>query len=841
MEVLRIRTYRGATPATRRGRRRRRARKVIVIGTFLVFVVVLQWTFVTATSVVSATGISPETIIETSSTSSKVLETLWDTFKTALESAAAAKSSSSSQFQNGESRESGSISSSTTRTNQQVSSSHHPHHGHSSSSSTTVSQRYLLMKRSLQQHYTKHLVESASPFLDSYNMDAASSTTPTLEEGLESLGSSSKFDKPIRWERILSIRRSNHNDHDGDENEAGEGEQQQQQQPEQVTCYFFSESVGAYWSFQWCPQIGVYQGILAKHMKLNIKHSLGSYYNPQRQQQQEVANSQQPEHVKNTITSSSADSDASIHSKAATTQLDNDSPATIFIQDLTHRFGRPEGTTVELYDNGDICDDSYTGNSIVSKSVSSSEVDETPRRITGVVLHHPRDPYAIEHCPRSLATPIIESVDEHQVCQYVIHACMPPTNDEIGHSISSNDDSDDGHLTSQQEQQPRRITESKAKQINETMHNIHGVLETYLHRNVLNRQVLDRTTSLRVAMPPLPPSRVEANIQLIRDMFTHAYDGYMYKAYPSSELKPITCKPAVFHLVQIPALTLIDSLDMLIVMGNHTEFARSVERLRVLHNRMAMNNKILDRNGGVGGLFALNQNVSVFETNIRVLGGLLSGHQLAEAYLKSTVPENDVLGNDGNVLIGPICAETTDDSSAGLTCTDPPQIQQTTLESNLDIPGGSSSTHHMDCDDTRVQNCQNKTVHYWAYDGFLLELAQDIGNRLLPAFNTKTGIPYGTVNLLSGIPKGETTIASLAGGGTLSLEMELLSRLSGIPSYGQAAKLSARALWMRRSSKNLLGKHLCTHRGEWTESLSGIGSNSDSFYEYLVKHHILFP
>jgi hypothetical protein len=45
---------------------------------------------------------------------------------------------------------------------------------------------------------------------------------------------------------------------------------------------------------------------------------------------------------------------------------------------------------------------------------------------------------------------------------------------------------------------------------------------------------------------------------------------------------------------------------------------------------------------------------------------------------------------------------------------------------------------------------------------------------------------------------------------------------------------------MRRSELDLVGKHICTHRGEWTETLSGIGSNSDSFYEYLIKHHILF-
>ena len=116
-----------------------------------------------------------------------------------------------------------------------------------------------------------------------------------------------------------------------------------------------------------------------------------------------------------------------------------------------------------------------------------------------------------------------------------------------------------------------------------------------------------------------------------------------------------------------------------------------------------------------------------------------------------------------------------------------------------------------------------------------------MGRRLLPAFNTKTGIPYGTVNLLYGVPHGETTVASLAGAGTLSIEMELLSRLTGDVSFGKAAKLATRALWTRRSSLNLVGKHIDIHTGAWMEYLSGIGSNSDSFYEYLIKHYILFP
>ena len=37
------------------------------------------------------------------------------------------------------------------------------------------------------------------------------------------------------------------------------------------------------------------------------------------------------------------------------------------------------------------------------------------------------------------------------------------------------------------------------------------------------------------------------------------------------------------------------------------------------------------------------------------------------------------------------------------------------------------------------------------YDGRLLEMAIDLGDRLLPAFDTPTAIPIGTVNLMHGV------------------------------------------------------------------------------------------
>ena len=116
----------------------------------------------------------------------------------------------------------------------------------------------------------------------------------------------------------------------------------------------------------------------------------------------------------------------------------------------------------------------------------------------------------------------------------------------------------------------------------------------------------------------------------------------------------------------------------------------------------------------------------------------------------------------------------------------------------------------------------------------------DVGDRLLPAFETATGIPYGTVNLRSGVPKGETEMASTAGAGSLVIEFEVLSCLTGDEAYGQAARLAAEALFDRRSDISLVGKHIHTRSGKWHETLSGVGSNSDSFYEYLLKAYLLF-
>lgn len=73
-------------------------------------------------------------------------------------------------------------------------------------------------------------------------------------------------------------------------------------------------------------------------------------------------------------------------------------------------------------------------------------------------------------------------------------------------------------------------------------------------------------------------------------------------------------------------------------------------------------------------------------------------------------------------------------------------------------------------------------------NGPLLRLAEDVAKRLIAAFDTKTGMPYGTVNLRHGVPKGETPITCTAGIGTFIVEFGTLSRLTGDPLYEEVVK-----------------------------------------------------
>jgi ER degradation enhancer, mannosidase alpha-like 2 len=123
-------------------------------------------------------------------------------------------------------------------------------------------------------------------------------------------------------------------------------------------------------------------------------------------------------------------------------------------------------------------------------------------------------------------------------------------------------------------------------------------------------------------------------------------------------------------------------------------------------------------------------------------------------------------------------------------------------------------------------------------DKRLLELAQDLGNRLLPAFDSPTGMPYRYVNLKTGAVSG--TDSNPAEIGTYLIEFGTLSKLTGNPVYYEKAKRAVEAVYDRRSSIGLVGVGIDIKTGKWTDPDSSVSGGIDSYYEYLLKSWLLF-
>jgi mannosidase alpha-like ER degradation enhancer 2 len=123
-------------------------------------------------------------------------------------------------------------------------------------------------------------------------------------------------------------------------------------------------------------------------------------------------------------------------------------------------------------------------------------------------------------------------------------------------------------------------------------------------------------------------------------------------------------------------------------------------------------------------------------------------------------------------------------------------------------------------------------------DRKLLALADDLGGRLLPVFDSPTGMPYVNVNLKTGKTSG--TKSNPAEVGTLLLEFGTLSKLTGKPVYYAKAKNALVQLYNRRSKIGLVGDEIDVETGQWTSRASHVGGAIDSYYEYLLKCAKLF-
>ncbi|XP_069582319.1 mannosyl-oligosaccharide 1,2-alpha-mannosidase IA [Ranitomeya imitator] len=239
-----------------------------------------------------------------------------------------------------------------------------------------------------------------------------------------------------------------------------------------------------------------------------------------------------------------------------------------------------------------------------------------------------------------------------------------------------------------------------------------------------------------VGKEPADPA-VQQKRDKIKEMMKFAWDNYKRNAWGLNELKPIQKQGHSSNLFgNIQGATIVDSLDTLFIMGMKDEFKDGKEWVE----------KNLD--------FNVNAEVSVFEVNIRFVGGLLS-------------------------------------------------------------------------------------AYYLSGEEIFRRKAVELGEKLLPAFNTPTGIPWALLNMKSGIgrnwPWASGGSSILAEFGTLHLEFIHLSEVSGNPLFAEKVMNIRKVLSRLDKPQGLYPNYLNPSSGQWGQHHVSVGGLGDSFYEYLLK------
>ncbi|XP_030637647.1 mannosyl-oligosaccharide 1,2-alpha-mannosidase IA [Chanos chanos] len=273
--------------------------------------------------------------------------------------------------------------------------------------------------------------------------------------------------------------------------------------------------------------------------------------------------------------------------------------------------------------------------------------------------------------------------------------------------------------------------------------------ETSPNRNSENKNIFNYETFKKCLLKsplgkdygkPADPQTLQRR-EKVKEMMKFAWDSYKQYAWGKNELRPLTRNGHIGNMFGgLRGATIVDSLGTLYIMGLMDEYEEAKEWVE--------NNLDLNASG----------EASLFEVNIRYVGGLLSAYYLTGAEV----------------------------------------FKRKVLE---------------------------------------------LGEKLLPAFNTPTGIPRGVINLGSGnswswgwASAGSSILAEF---GTLHLEFMHLTELSGNPVYTEKVMNIRKLLNKIEKPHGLYPNFLSPVSGNWVQHHVSIGGLGDSFYEYLIKSYLM--
>ncbi|KAF7295445.1 alpha-1,2-Mannosidase [Mycena indigotica] len=142
-----------------------------------------------------------------------------------------------------------------------------------------------------------------------------------------------------------------------------------------------------------------------------------------------------------------------------------------------------------------------------------------------------------------------------------------------------------------------------------------------------------------------------------------------------------------------------------------------------------------------------------------------------------------------------------------------------TFETTIRVLGGLLSAYHL------------------SSDKMYLNYATDLADRLLPSFNTPSGLPHSSTNLQLrvGIPDGSVSTAEAT---TLQLEFRYLAEQTGNKEYWYKVEKVMQVVDKAKLPNNLVPISMNSNDGSFTPSEIRLGSRGDSYYEYLLKQYL---
>ncbi|KAJ9465808.1 Mannosyl-oligosaccharide 1 [Diplonema papillatum] len=124
----------------------------------------------------------------------------------------------------------------------------------------------------------------------------------------------------------------------------------------------------------------------------------------------------------------------------------------------------------------------------------------------------------------------------------------------------------------------------------------------------------------------------------------------------------------------------------------------------------------------------------------------------------------------------------------------------------------------------------------------LLMKAKQVMNRLMPAYETSNGIPHASINLATAEhsnPLWTGGSSVLSEFGTVQLEMRTMSLHTQNSIYDECATWISDLIRGKAPSSHLVPVYFNMENDMWSTDHVTLGALGDSYYEYLLKQHLL--